>query len=85
MNNNASEGVGRRIAVTVVTFFASIIGIIIWLSFFAGNFGIYQNIAVVIVIILTFIATAGATWAVWGIKHGARLGGKSDPQPGSHK
>ncbi|MDR4490033.1 MAG: hypothetical protein R2685_03910 [Candidatus Nitrosocosmicus sp.] len=50
------------------TFFASIIGNILWLFFYAENYNIYQNIAIVVVIFLGFIAVMAATWASWGIK-----------------
>jgi hypothetical protein len=32
------------------------IGIILWLFFYAENFNVYQNIAVVVVILLGFLA-----------------------------
>ncbi len=62
---------GSRIAVSILTFFGSIIGIIVWLFFYAQNFNVYQNIAVVVVILLGFIAVMGATWASWGIRQAA--------------
>lgn len=71
-NNRTPEGMGWRIALSILTFFASIIGIILWLFFYAGNFNVYQNIAVVVVIIIGFVAVMGATWASWGMKQGAR-------------
>lgn len=71
-SNKASEGMGWRVAFTILTFFASIIGIIVWLFFYANNFNVYQNIAVIVVILLSFIATMGAIWASWGMRYGAR-------------
>ena len=65
-----AEGMGWRVAVSIVTLFGSIIAAIIWLFFYAGNFNAYQNIAVIFVIILAFIAIMGATWAPWGMKQG---------------
>jgi membrane-bound metal-dependent hydrolase YbcI (DUF457 family) len=53
------------VATLIIIFFGSIIGIILWLFFYAGNFNVYQNIAIVIVILLGFIAVMGATWAFW--------------------
>jgi hypothetical protein len=35
------------------------IGIILWLFFYAENFNVYQNIAVVVVILLGFFAVMG--------------------------
>jgi hypothetical protein len=68
MSKSFPEGMGWRVAASIITFFASIIGIILWLFFYAENFNIYQNIAIVVVIFLGFIAVMGATWASWGMK-----------------
>jgi fatty acid desaturase len=68
MSKSFSEGMGWRVATSIITFFASIIGIILWLFFYAENFNAYQNIAIVVVIFLGFIAVMGATWASWGMK-----------------
>ena len=62
-----SEGMGWRVGVSIVTFFGSMIASILWLFFYAGTFNIYQNIAVIVVIILAFSAIMGATWASWGM------------------
>jgi protein-S-isoprenylcysteine O-methyltransferase Ste14 len=70
------EGMGWRVGVSIVTFFGAIIAVILWLFFFAGGYNAYQNIAVVIVIILAFIAIMGATWASWGMKQQAWWSGK---------
>jgi len=65
------EGMGWRVAVSIVAFFGSVIAVILWLFFYAGSFNAYQNIAVAVVIFLAFIAVMGATWASWGMKQGA--------------
>ncbi len=65
------EGMGWRVAVSIITFFGSVIAVILWLFFYAGSFNVYQNIAVIVVIFLAFIAVMGATWASWGMKQGA--------------
>jgi hypothetical protein len=68
MSKSFPEGMSWRVATSIITFFASIIGIILWLFFYAENFNAYQNIAIVVVIFLGFIAVMGATWASWGMK-----------------
>ena len=68
MSNSLSDGMGWRVTISIVTFFASIIGVIIWLFFYAEDYTIYQNVAIVVVIFLGFIAVMAATWATWGIK-----------------
>jgi hypothetical protein len=64
-----TEGMGWRVSVSIVTFFGSMIASILWLFFYAGTFSIYQNLAVIVVIVLAFSAIMGATWTPWGIKH----------------
>ena len=71
-----NEGIGWRVALTIATFFGSMIAVIIWLFFYAGTFSVYQNIALVVVILLAFIAVMGATWAPWGIRHRGDWTGK---------
>ncbi len=66
------EGMGWRVSVSIVTFFGLVIAVILWLSFYVQKFNVYQNIAVVIVILLAFIAIMGATWASWGMRQAFR-------------
>ena len=84
MTKSFPEGIGWRVTITILTFFASIIGIILWLFFYAENFNVYQNIAVIVVILLGFIAVMGATWASWGMKQrgGTWRSKKGDPKSG---
>jgi hypothetical protein len=70
------EGMGWRVGVSIVTFFGATIAVILWLFFYAGSFTPYQNIAVVVVILLAFIAVMGATWASWGMKQSEWWGRK---------
>ena len=69
---------GWRISATILSFFGVIIGMVVWLFFYAEDFSVYQNIAVVAVIILGFLSAMGTTWATWGMKYGAKIGRKSD-------
>jgi hypothetical protein len=59
---------GWRLPMSIIAFFGSVIAVILWLFFYAANFNVYQNIAVVVVIFLAFIAVMGASWASWGTK-----------------
>ena len=68
LSNSLSDDMGWRVTISILTFFASIIGVIIWLFFYAEDYTIYQNVAIVVVIFLGFIAVMAATWASWGIK-----------------
>ncbi len=59
---------GWRVGVSIVSFFAAMIAGILWLFFYAGEFNVYQNIAVFVVILLAFFSIMGATWSSWGMK-----------------
>ena len=72
------EGMGWRVSVSIVTFFGAVIAVILWLFFYAGSFNVYQNIAVVVVILLAFVAVMGASWASWGMKQGRWWGEGTD-------
>lgn len=62
---------GWRIPVSIITTFGFVIALMLWLFFYASGYNVYQNIAVVIVMILGFVAVMGATWASWGMRQGA--------------
>ena len=62
------EGMGWRVAVTIVALIGGTIAAILWLFFYAGSYNAYQNIAVIVVTILAFIGIAGAVWAPWGMR-----------------
>ena len=75
-NGKMPEGMGSRVTVSILAFFGSLIGVILWLFFYADEFSVYQNIAVVVVILLGFVAVVGATWASWGLKQADRRSDK---------
>lgn len=75
-SNKMPEGLGWRVTASIVGFFASIVGIIVWLFFYASNYSVYQNIAVIALILVGFVAAMGATWAAWGIKQVSRQSDK---------
>lgn len=45
-----------------------LIFLLIWLAFFAGDYNIYQNIAIILVSILIVFIILGGSWAFWGLK-----------------
>lgn len=68
-----TPGFAWRVSLSIIVFFAVIIFVVIWLFFYADAFTIYQNLAVLLAVILTFIAIMGAAWAYWGIKYGKKF------------
>lgn len=41
---------------------------ILWLFFYAGNYDVFQNLAIVIVSVLVGVGLLGAMWAPWGMR-----------------
>lgn len=70
---------GWRVGLSIVTFFGAMIAVILWLFFYAGTFTVYQNIAVVVVVLLACTAVMGVTWASWGMRQSGRWGRKGPP------
>jgi len=59
---------GWRVGVSIFSFFAAVIAVILWLFFYAGNYNAYQNLAIIVVIFLAFVAVMGAVWASWSMR-----------------
>lgn len=64
------RGMAWRIALSILLFFGLIIFIVLWLFFFAGDFNVYQNIAIIIVALLAFFGVSAAVWATMWMKWG---------------
>lgn len=63
-----ASGFGWRVAVSVVSVFALVSFLLLYLAFWAGQYSGLQSAVVVIVAILIFIAANGAAWASWGTR-----------------
>ncbi len=74
-----APGFGWRVALSILMGIGWICFLIVWLFFFAGDFDIFQNLAIVIVSILVLVGVLGAAWASWGMRM-ARTTGWTAPQ-----
>ena len=45
-----------------------LIFLLIWLAFFAGDYSIYENFAIILISILFVFIILGGSWASWGLK-----------------
>jgi hypothetical protein len=84
MSKKYPEGMGWRISVSILTLFGLMGFIVVWLFFFAGSFMIYQNIAVLLLVVFAFIGLNAAAWAPWGMKQGdwrCECGPEEKPKP----
>ena len=68
-----TPGFKLRVAFSIFFFAFMFFVLIYWLWFYAGEYNIYQNIAVFIVLLLIFGGVMGSSWASWGIKYGDRF------------
>lgn len=67
-----TPGFAWRVSLSIITFVGLVVFFILWLFFYAGQFTVYQNIAVLIVALLVFCGIMAAAWSSWGMKYGAR-------------
>jgi amino acid transporter len=68
-----TPGFAWRVSLTIIVFFAVIVFVVLWLFFYADAFTLYQNLAVLLAVILIFIGVMGAAWAFWGMKYGKKF------------
>ena len=63
-------GFTSRVAVSIIIPFALLIFLIVWFYYWAADYNIYQNIAILLVSVLVVGGSMGAIWSSWGMKHG---------------
>ena len=69
-----SRGFVWRVSLSILLGVGWLIFLILWVTFYAADFTLVENIALILVSILTVGALLGASWASWGIKYGRRYG-----------
>lgn len=69
-------GFAWRVGLSIIVVFGWLAFLIIWLFFYAGDYDVFQNIAIFLVSIIVSIGILAAAWATWGIKYASRLGGE---------
>lgn len=72
------QGFGWRVGVSIFVVFGWLAFLITWLFFYAGEHGVFQNIAVLLVSIIVGVGILAGTWASWGIRYAARHRGERD-------
>lgn len=65
-------GLASRVAVSIVVCFGWLIFLVVFLWFYAGDFGVFRSLAVIIISILVGLAILAPMWVYWGIKTGHR-------------
>lgn len=62
-------GFSWRLAVTILLGVGWLSFLILWLFFSAGDYDVYQNLAIIFVSIIVVIGLLGAMWATWGFRY----------------
>jgi hypothetical protein len=71
-----TPGFGWRVSLSIIVSIGWLVFLILWLFFYASDFTVYQNIAIILASILIMSAILGASWASWSIKYGRKFGNK---------
>lgn len=71
-----TEGFAWRVGLSIIVVFGWLAFLIIWLFFYAGDYDVFQNIAIFLVSIIVSIGVLAAAWATWGIKYASKLRGR---------
>jgi len=67
------SGFKWRILTSIILPFAAIIFLIIWFWYYGTDYNVWQNIAVLLTVLLALGGILGAIWARWGMKHGHEM------------
>jgi hypothetical protein len=73
MEPEETPGFAWRVSLSIIVGIGWLVFLILWFFFYASDYTIYQNIAIILVSILIMSAILGASWASWGIKYGHRF------------
>src|SRR5512137_1732186 len=65
------KGFGWRVGASIFIVFGWLAFLIIWLFFYAEDYGVFQNIAILLVSIIVGIGLLAGMWATWGILYAA--------------
>ena len=69
----ATPGMRWRVSLSIIICIGWFVFLILWLAFYASDYNVYQNIAIVLSSLLIVGAVMGASWASWGMKHGRKF------------
>jgi hypothetical protein len=59
---------GLRVSGTVVVGVGWLVFVLLWLAFYAGSFGFWQNLAVFLVSIIIVCGLIAIMWIQWALK-----------------
>ena len=77
-----TPGFGWRVAASILIVIGWLSFVIIWLFFLAGDYDMFQNLAIVIVSVLVGVGILAAMWAPWGMRMAKNAGVAQPAKPG---
>jgi heme/copper-type cytochrome/quinol oxidase subunit 4 len=63
-----TAGFGWRVGISIFIVFGWLAFLILWLFFYADEYGVFQNIAILLVSIIIGIGMLAAIWVSWGLR-----------------
>jgi len=60
---------GWRVSLTIAIAVVWLIFVIVWLAFFAIDYSLNRNFAVILISVFALIIVLGGLWLLWGLKH----------------
>ena len=69
-----TPGFAWRVGLSIFVVFGWLAFLLIWLFFFAGDYDVFQNIAIFLVSVILGIGILAAAWATWGIRYASEFG-----------
>jgi len=68
-------GFSWRVGLSILIVFGWLAFVIIWLFFYADDYDVFQNIAILLVSIIVGIGMLAAIWVTWGLRYADRFAG----------
>ncbi len=63
-----TAGFSIRVGLSILIVFGWLAFLILWLFFYAEDYGVFQNIAILLVSIIVGIGMLAALWVTWGLR-----------------
>jgi len=73
-NREINNPPGWRVSLSIAMGVGWLIFVIVWLAFYAINYSVYKNIAIILISLLILALILGGSWATWGLKYIPREG-----------
>lgn len=68
-------GFSWRVAFSILIVFGWLVFLILWLFFYAPDYEVFQNIAILLVSIIVGIGLLAALWVTWGLRYADQFEG----------